>query len=404
MILENIYKFDLYKKLLSINFFILVKYRTFLIINFLTFSNALIGIYLIFNFNSSHFLILYTLAFILDGFDGLLARLFNVNSSLGKILDSVSDSISFGFLPSILLLTLTSTNDNPLIYLVSSSFFIFSILREFRVSKINNLFIGYPNTLVAYTIVVYLISNQNYLIWLLILPIIGMGMNFKFPTLEFLRYFEHYNLILGIILMVFIYVTISLPIIPIYILNIYVVGYMLYCIFTLLLFNFINILIVIITKTLNTEIASDCKVLKKGVYAYFIKDIVNLIFLSKLVQYDKEKILIIVGNKLGGKFLYRFLKHIGFEVLMINNKHNLSWRLAFLESKSYDHIFISANGPIGPDGLIKKGCKYMAKFLERPLYLITFKNIAPIPIYISERPYYLPKFNSIFEANIEDLN
>ena len=82
--------------------------------NFLTLCNALLGclsILVLFNdfkiidgFSSYELIVLFVLlASILDFFDGFLARALKSESKIGGQLDSFSDSITFGLVPSLLM-------------------------------------------------------------------------------------------------------------------------------------------------------------------------------------------------------------------------------------------------------------------------------------------------------------
>ena len=48
---------------------------------------------------------------IFDFFDGLVARLLNVKSNIGKDLDSLADMVSFGFLPGVVMFQLLTQSD-----------------------------------------------------------------------------------------------------------------------------------------------------------------------------------------------------------------------------------------------------------------------------------------------------
>jgi CDP-diacylglycerol--serine O-phosphatidyltransferase len=71
-----------------------------------------------------------------DFFDGLVARLLNVKSEIGKQLDSLADMVSFGFLPGVVMYQLLKTSDYTNEYLAYFGFFI-TIFSALRLAKFN---------------------------------------------------------------------------------------------------------------------------------------------------------------------------------------------------------------------------------------------------------------------------
>lgn len=87
-----------------------------------------------------------------DFLDGMAARLLKVHSAIGKQLDSLADMVSFGVLPSAIIMNLLLTKDFGLRgpeWIVYSAFFI-AIFSALRLAKFNvdtrqtNSFIGLP--------------------------------------------------------------------------------------------------------------------------------------------------------------------------------------------------------------------------------------------------------------------
>jgi CDP-diacylglycerol--serine O-phosphatidyltransferase len=74
---------------------------------------------------------------IFDFFDGMVARLLNVKSAIGKDLDSLADMVSFGFLPGIIMFQLLKVSDYSSEYLPYLGFFI-TIFSAIRLAKFNN--------------------------------------------------------------------------------------------------------------------------------------------------------------------------------------------------------------------------------------------------------------------------
>ncbi len=73
---------------------------------------------------------------IFDFFDGLVARLLNVKSEIGKQLDSLADMISFGFLPGIVMFKLLALSDYQSNYLPYLGFVI-TVFSALRLAKFN---------------------------------------------------------------------------------------------------------------------------------------------------------------------------------------------------------------------------------------------------------------------------
>jgi len=113
-----------------------------------------------------------------DFFDGFVARLLNVQSELGKQLDSLADMVSFGFVPGVIVYKALSgnidLNGNYLSQIIDQHYlpllgFIITVFSGFRLAKFNidtrqsNSFIGLPtpaNTLFFLTIPLIWISEN----------------------------------------------------------------------------------------------------------------------------------------------------------------------------------------------------------------------------------------------------
>ena len=72
-----------------------------------------------------------------DFFDGMVARLLNVKSEIGKQLDSLADMVSFGFLPGVVMFQLLKASDYSSAYLPYLGFFI-TVFSALRLAKFNN--------------------------------------------------------------------------------------------------------------------------------------------------------------------------------------------------------------------------------------------------------------------------
>lgn len=74
---------------------------------------------------------------IFDFFDGMVARLLNVKSAIGKDLDSLADMVSFGLLPGVIMFHLLKASDYSSEYLPYLGFII-TIFSALRLAKFNN--------------------------------------------------------------------------------------------------------------------------------------------------------------------------------------------------------------------------------------------------------------------------
>jgi len=73
---------------------------------------------------------------IFDFFDGMVARLLNVKSAIGKELDSLADMVSFGFLPGVVMFQLLKVSDYSSEYLPYFGFII-TVFSALRLAKFN---------------------------------------------------------------------------------------------------------------------------------------------------------------------------------------------------------------------------------------------------------------------------
>jgi CDP-diacylglycerol--serine O-phosphatidyltransferase len=73
---------------------------------------------------------------IFDFFDGMVARLLNVKSAIGKELDSLADMVSFGFLPGVVMFQLLKLSDYQSEYLPYLGFII-TVFSALRLAKFN---------------------------------------------------------------------------------------------------------------------------------------------------------------------------------------------------------------------------------------------------------------------------
>ena len=139
-------------------------------------------------------LLFIALSSIFDFFDGLLARMLNAHSIIGKDLDSLADDVSFGVAPSLIVLSLFK----EMYYPASMEFiapylpylaFLISVFSALRLAKFNNdtrqtsSFVGLPvpaNALFWGSLVAgahdFLISDNCHPVYLLILVCLFSGL------------------------------------------------------------------------------------------------------------------------------------------------------------------------------------------------------------------------------------
>ncbi len=137
------------------------------IANFLTILNLLCGLIAIVFFSSglvNFGCLSIVFASFFDFLDGYFARKLNVSSDFGKQADSLSDMISFGVAPAILLFDITkgilinnlNYTHEVQIVLTSSFVFIYSVAALIRLSLFNNQsthFNGIPSPVAALTVI-----------------------------------------------------------------------------------------------------------------------------------------------------------------------------------------------------------------------------------------------------------
>ena len=128
------------------------------------------------NLEIEYVFILTIICLILDFFDGLIARYYNMQSNIGIQLDSLADMISFGLVPGIIIYNLFIQAPSSSVGSILSSvvpFFSFLVtiasairLAKFNISKSNsNFFKGLPtpaNTILIYSIAIIMSENNRF--------------------------------------------------------------------------------------------------------------------------------------------------------------------------------------------------------------------------------------------------
>lgn len=139
--------------------------------NVFTFINLSCGIFSIlatFNQNYLYASIFIIIAGLVDRYDGRIARYLQVESDLGKELDSLSDLVSFGVAPSILIFILHNLKDfGPYGVLGLAILITFPICGAYRLARYNattftGTFTGVPITVTGAIIAIFvLFTYQN---------------------------------------------------------------------------------------------------------------------------------------------------------------------------------------------------------------------------------------------------
>lgn len=151
--------------------------------NFVTICNLSFGgasIMATLNGSYSYSVLFIFIAAFLDRFDGKIARKYNQESELGKQLDSMSDIISFGVAPSLLIYETIIHQFSFTGMIVAILYISCGALRlaRFNISESNGYFIGLPIT-VAGTIITmfyFLFPSINDTFFMFLLPILSILM------------------------------------------------------------------------------------------------------------------------------------------------------------------------------------------------------------------------------------
>lgn len=134
------------------------------------------------------------IAVVMDALDGKVARRFNASSELGKQLDSLSDLVSFGVAPALLVLTMVGQSSviqySSLILTIISVIYILCgafRLARFNISNITDHFEGIPITLAGtiVAVVVLLLPSMSILIYMALLVVLAYLMVSKITVKKF---------------------------------------------------------------------------------------------------------------------------------------------------------------------------------------------------------------------------
>lgn len=170
--------------------------------NLLTLCNLISGslaIYLSFSQSFEKVLILFSLCLCFDFLDGLAARAFHQTSEIGKQLDSLADLISFGLLPTLLIVQFITQNINLFEEGQFLLTFILVASAGYRLAKFNTIieskqeFSGMPTPAMAWLVMGwYIVVNTQsnaflthpYVVLIMTL-VLSLLMNLRIPFLKF---------------------------------------------------------------------------------------------------------------------------------------------------------------------------------------------------------------------------
>ncbi|OEF96390.1 CDP-diacylglycerol--serine O-phosphatidyltransferase [Vulcanibacillus modesticaldus] len=152
---------------------------------------GIIAIILAFQGAVEYAAIMVIISMLLDGFDGRIARLLNVQSDFGKELDSLSDVISFGVAPAFIMYVVVLKDVGPLGWIVTALFPMAGALRlaRFNVKPgIPGYFIGLPITaaggVLATTTLYYEVFKVPVLVIIMTFLSYLMVSNIKYPNFK----------------------------------------------------------------------------------------------------------------------------------------------------------------------------------------------------------------------------
>lgn len=189
--------------------------------NTLTLLNLLsgcIGIVFVFEGNLIYASYAIWIGAFFDFFDGFAARMFNVTSSIGKELDSLSDLVTFGLLPSFMMMALVTGQPASIITYVPLIIAVFAALRLAKFNTDENQtdsFIGMPTPSIAFFVsgIPYWFITQGELFsWpvviiisvvlaiLMIIPMKMLALKFKNYSLKD-NWYRYGLLLVGLILL-----------------------------------------------------------------------------------------------------------------------------------------------------------------------------------------------------------
>lgn len=144
------------------------------------------------------------LSMLLDGIDGLIARKLKLQSKIGKEIDSLSDLISFGIAPALLIYSLHFSQREIIGLIVVIPYIICAALRlaKFNLQPSKNYFLGLPTTIAGSFVASLIICSFNLSSLLISIVIIILAYlmvsSIHYPKLEHIVFYirNYYKLFL----------------------------------------------------------------------------------------------------------------------------------------------------------------------------------------------------------------
>lgn len=189
--------------------------------SFFTIGNLFLGIIsiiLAFQNSVEYAALMVIIGMFLDGLDGKVARLLNVQSEFGKELDSLSDIISFGVAPAFIMYVTILQDLGPLGWFVTALFPIAGALRlaRFNVKPgIPGYFVGLPITAAGGVLATITLYNEVFVPNVLLLTMIFLSYlmvsNIKYPNFKKVGFPKAIYWIAPIMIVIVIILAINFP-------------------------------------------------------------------------------------------------------------------------------------------------------------------------------------------------
>lgn len=116
-------------------------------------------------------------SFVLDGFDGRVARWLGAEGDFGKQMDSLADVVAFGLAPAILMYEVNLKDHGPWGWAVTAVFPICGALRlaRFNILKVSGYFVGLPITAAGTLLALFVLYGRRLEHWAFSLATLGIA-------------------------------------------------------------------------------------------------------------------------------------------------------------------------------------------------------------------------------------
>ena len=347
----------------------------------LSFANLLIGLTLCAasaRLDPLPITILVLIAGFVDLVDGPIARLQGLTSRFGERIDSIADIITFCLFPSIVLFNAFGRSDfagTPLPITAAAVYFLAASSREFRQRSDDDRFRGFPNAPISCATIPFMLQAESpETLLLLILPTLGMTSCLRMlPTLSRLK--NSSPVLVPIAAVSYFAVAILAPVTLLVLANVLMLCALVSA-STRLWEHTLSLHGAFIDIRTSREFAN----ISHGIYTFFVRDTWGLLLAVSNLLRVPEDVLVITGNKFGGRRSEDFLRRQGFSVLRVDPENPLTWRSAYRLARKFPIIVLSADGPYGPYLQAKKGGQWLSSATGRPLYLLGIQSSASLTL------------------------